>query len=80
VTLNRRILFARVPQGLPVPADFGQDTVEVPSPAIGQFLSRTLWLSLDPFLRNVMKGHALYGVDLQPGEPMHGETVAQVVD
>jgi len=80
VALNRRILFARVPQGLPVPADFGQDTVEAASPAAGQFLSRTLWLSLDPFLRNVMKGHALYGVALRPGDPMHGETVAQVVE
>jgi hypothetical protein len=63
-----------------VPADFRQDTVEVPSPAAGQFLSRTLWLSLDPYLRNVMKGHALYGVALRPGDPMHGETVARVVE
>lgn len=77
---NRRILFARVPQGLPVPADFGQDTVEVPSPEAGQFLSRTLWLSLDPYLRNVMKGHALYGVALRPGAPMFGETVAEVLE
>jgi hypothetical protein len=80
VPRNRRILFARVPQGLPVPADFGQDTVEAAAPGPGQFLSRTLWLSLDPFLRNVMKGHALYGVALRPGDPMHGETVAQVVE
>jgi len=80
VATNRRILFARVPQGLPVPGDFSQDTVEVPSPDVGQFLSRTLWLSLDPYLRNVMKGHALYGVALHPGDPMHGETVAQVVE
>ena len=78
--LNRRILFARVPQGLPVPGDFGQDTVETPSPGAGQFLSRTLWLSLDPYLRNIMKGHALYGVALRPGAPMHGETVSQVVE
>ena len=78
--LNRRILFARVPQGLPVPGDFGQDTVEAPSPGAGQFLSRTLWLSLDPYLRNIMKGHALYGVALLPGDPMHGETVSQVVE
>lgn len=77
---NRRVLFARVPRGLPVPDDFGQDTVAVPSPGPGQFLSRTLWLSLDPYLRNVMKGHALYGVAMQPGDPMHGETVAQVVE
>lgn len=78
--LNRRILFTRVPQGLPVPGDFGQDAVEAPSPGPGQFLSRTLWLSLDPYLRNVMKGHALYGVALRPGDPMHGDTVAQVVE
>lgn len=63
-----------------MPADFGQDTAEVPSPAPGQFLSRTLWLSLDPFLRNVMKSHALYGVVLRPGDPMYGETVAQVIE
>lgn len=80
MALNRRVLFARVPQGLPVPGDFAQDAVEVPSPAAGQFLSRTLWLSLDPFLRNVMKGHSLYGVALRPGDPMHGETVARVVE
>ncbi len=77
---NRRILFARVPRGLPTPADFGWDTVAVPAPGPGQFLSRTLWLSLDPYLRNVMKGHALYGVALKPGDPMFGETVAQVVE
>jgi len=77
---NRRILFARVPRGLPVPEDFGADTVEIPSPGAGQFLSRTLWLSLDPYLRNVMKGHPLYGVALRPGDPMHGEAVAQVVE
>jgi NADPH-dependent curcumin reductase CurA len=77
---NRRILFARVPQGLPAPGDFASDTIEAPSPGPGQFLSRTIWLSLDPYLRNVMKGHALYGVALRPGDPMHGETVARVVE
>ena len=63
-----------------MPGDFSQDTVEAPEPAEGQFLARTLWLSLDPYLRNVMKGHALYGVALRPGDPMHGESVAEVVD
>ena len=77
---NQRITFARVPRGLPVPEDFSRDTVEVEGPASGQFLSKTLWLSLDPYLRNIMKGHPLYGVPLRPGEAMHGETVAQVVE
>jgi len=77
---NRRITFARVPRGIPVPGDFSSDTVDVAAPAEGQFLSRTIWLSLDPYLRNVMKGHPLYGVQLRPGDPMHGETVSQVVE
>jgi NADPH-dependent curcumin reductase CurA len=57
---NRRILFARVPSGLPVPDDFSSDEVPVPSPGPGQFLSRTCWLSLDPYYRNVMKGSPMY--------------------
>jgi NADPH-dependent curcumin reductase CurA len=77
---NRRITFARVPRGIPVTGDFSSDTVDVAAPAAGQFLSRTIWLSLDPYLRNVMKGHPLYGVQLRPGDPMHGETVSQVVE
>lgn len=78
--LNRRFLLARVPRGLPEPDDFVLDSAEVPSPSDGQFLGRTLWLSLDPYLRNVMKGHPLYGVALRSGDPVHGDTVAQVVE
>jgi len=76
---NRRILFRRVPKGLPSPEDFGTDEVAVPSPAEGQFVSRTIWLSLDPYYRNIMKGSPLYAERLSPGDPMVGETVAQVV-
>jgi len=77
---NHRILFRRVPKGLPVPEDFGADTVDVPKPAAGQFLSRTLYLSLDPYYRNVMKSSQLYQDRLNPGDPMVGETIAQVVE
>ncbi|MCZ8132881.1 MAG: NADP-dependent oxidoreductase [Steroidobacteraceae bacterium] len=76
---NFRILFARTPSGLPVPEDFGRDEVAIPTPADGQFLSRTIWLSLDPYYRNVMKNSPIYGDRLAPGDPMVGETVAQVV-
>lgn len=76
---NARITFQRVPRGLPVPGDFGADEVDVPSPNEGQFLSRTLYLSLDPYYRNVMKGSQIYADRLQPGDVMVGETVAQVV-
>ncbi|MCX7052364.1 MAG: NADP-dependent oxidoreductase, partial [Proteobacteria bacterium] len=52
---NRRITFARSPRGLPTPADFGADEAPIPVPGPGQFLSRTVYLSLDPYYRNVMK-------------------------
>lgn len=77
---NQRILFARKPSGLPVVEDFGVDTVPVPSPASGQFLSRTLYLSLDLYYRNVMKNSPIYTERLTPGDVMVGETVAQVVE
>ncbi len=78
--LNRRITFARVPQGLPVPEDFGSDTTPIPVPGPGQFLSRTVYLSLDPYYRNVMKNNQLYADRLAPGDVMVGETLAQVME
>ena len=77
---NRRITFARSPQGLPVAEDFGSDETAIPTPGPGQFLSRTIYLSLDPYYRNVMKNSQIYADRLAPGDVMVGETVAQVVD
>jgi NADPH-dependent curcumin reductase len=76
---NRRILMARVPQGLPTPADFSSDEVLVTPPNNGEFLSRTIFLSLDPYYRNVMKNSPIYAERLAPGDVMIGETVAQIV-
>ncbi len=77
---NHRITFARSPKGLPVPEDFGADEVAIPTPAAGQFLSRTVYLSLDPYYRNVMKNSQIYADRLAPGDVMVGETVAQVLE
>jgi NADPH-dependent curcumin reductase CurA len=77
---NFRITFARSPQGLPVPEDFGSDETAIPTPGPGQFLSRSVYLSLDPYYRNVMKNSQIYADRLAPGDVMVGETVAQVVE
>jgi NADPH-dependent curcumin reductase CurA len=77
---NHRIMFARSPKGLPVPEDFGADETAIPTPGPGQFLSRTIYLSLDPYYRNVMKNSQIYADRLAPGDVMVGETVAQVVE
>jgi NADPH-dependent curcumin reductase len=77
---NQRILFARIPKGLPVLEDFGGDTVPVAAPGQGQFLVRSIYLSLDPFYRTIMKGGAMYGDPLLPGEVMVGDVVGQVLE
>jgi NADPH-dependent curcumin reductase CurA len=77
---NHRILFALRPEGTPVPENFGADTTAVPTPGPGQFLSRTLYLSLDPLYRAAMRGNCDASLRLNPGDVMSGETVAQVLE
>jgi NADPH-dependent curcumin reductase CurA len=77
---NHRILFALRPAERVVPETFSADTTAVPTPGPGQFLSRTLYLSLDPLYRAAMRGTADASVRLNPGDVMSGETVAQVLE
>jgi NADPH-dependent curcumin reductase CurA len=77
---NARILLARAVRGMPSPEDFAADTQPVPSPGQGQILVRNVFLALEPYYRNVLKGMALYGAPLKPGDVMYGETLAQVVE
>src|SRR5579863_1767238 len=77
---NHRILFAQRPVGTPVPENFASDTTAVPTPGPGQFLARTLYLSLDPYYRAAMQGDGEPAERLSPGDVMTGETVAQVLE
>jgi len=65
---NHRILCTLRPAGVPVPESFGTDTTAVPTPGPGQFLSRTLYLSIDSAIR------------LNSGDVVGGETVAQILE
>lgn len=79
-TLNRRILLAAHPKGLPTLQDFRFDTKPVPMPAEGQVLLRTLHLSLDPYMRNLMDEVGPgYAPPVPLGEPMAGGTVSRIV-
>lgn len=65
---NHRILCTLRPAGQAAPESFGADTTAVPTPGPGQFLSRTLYLSIDP------------AVSLNTGDVVGGETVAQILE
>lgn len=80
-TTNRRIVLAARPRGLPTPADFRIEEGAVPAPGEGQVLLRTLHLSLDPYMRQLMDEiPPLYApASVQLGEAMPGGTVSRVV-
>lgn len=55
--------------------DFAWREPEMPTPGSGQMLTRTLYLSLDPY----QWGYRRSGME-QPGEVCHGRTVSQVIE
>jgi NADPH-dependent curcumin reductase CurA len=75
-----RILLAARPQGALRPDDFRVDRAPVPAVADGQFLARTLWLSLDPYMRGRMDDVKSYAPPVPLGGLMEGEVVAEVVE
>ena len=78
--INRRILLAARPRGMPTRQDFRLDEATVPSPGEGQVLLRTLYLSLDPYMRQLMNDIGpVYAPSVRLGEPMAGGTVNRVV-
>ncbi|KRF00556.1 hypothetical protein ASG87_12760 [Frateuria sp. Soil773] len=79
-TSNRRILLATRPRGLPTLQDFRLDQAAIPTPREQQVLLRTLYLSLDPYMRNLMDAAGTsYAPAVPLDAPMVGGTVNRVV-
>ena len=76
---NRRVLLVRRPRGEPVPEDFRVEESPVPEPGPGEVLARTIWLSLDPYMRGRMNEGPSYAAPVALGEVMQGECVGQVL-
>jgi NADPH-dependent curcumin reductase len=76
---NRKIVLASRPEGAPQPSNFRLEQSPAPEPRDGQVLLRTLWLSLDPYMRGRMSAARSYAKPVEVGEPMVGGTVNEVV-
>ena len=76
---NRRIILNARPVGAPTPNDFRTETGDVPVPGAGQVLLRTVWLSLDPYMRGRMSDAPSYAPPVELGDVMVGGTVSRVV-
>src|SRR5437588_2800142 len=76
---NRRIVLASRPEGAPQPENFRLEESAAPEPREGELMLRTLWLSLDPYMRGRMSAARSYAKPVEIGEPMVGGTVNDVV-
>jgi NADPH-dependent curcumin reductase CurA len=78
--VNRQITLAARPVGMPQESDFELVESEIPSAGPGEVLVRSLWLSLDPYMRGRMSEARSYAKPTQIGEPMTGQVVGEVVE
>src|SRR5436189_440404 len=77
---NRQILLASRPLGEPSEDNFRLVETEVPRPTAGQMLIRSIYLSLDPYMRGRMNAAKSYARPVEVGEVMEGRAVGHVVE
>ncbi|WP_315812328.1 NADP-dependent oxidoreductase [Bradyrhizobium sp. SZCCHNR2028] len=75
----KRIVLAARPVGEPKPSDFRLEEHAVPTPGAGEVLLRTIWLSLDPYMRGRMSDGPSYAQPVPVGGVMEAGTVCEVV-
>ena len=77
---SRRVVLESRPVGSPKTSDFKLVETAVPAIGDGEILTRTIYLSLDPYMRGRISGVKSYAKGVDPGDLMVGGTVGEVVE
>lgn len=77
---NTRIVLASRPVGAPVKDNFRLENVAIPALKDGEILLRTVYLSLDPYMRGRMSDAKSYADPVSINDTMVGGAVCQVQD
>ena len=75
----KRVVLVSRPAGEPRASDFRIEEFAPPSPGPGEVLLRTIWLSLDPYMRGRMSDAPSYAAPVPIGGVMEGGTVSEVI-
>ncbi|MEH2920600.1 NADP-dependent oxidoreductase [Samsonia erythrinae] len=78
--INRRVVLAKRPHGAPTQANFRLEQQAIPQVKTGQILLRTVFLSLDPYMRGRMSDAPSYAKPVELNEVMVGGTISRVVE
>ena len=77
--INRQILLRSRPHGPPSLDNFELTETPMPEPGEGEVLMRTVYLSLDPYMRGRMSAAKSYATPAAIGRPMVGGAVGEIV-
>jgi len=77
---NRVFLLGNRPNGLPTDETFELVEQEIPTPGPGEALIRTLYLSVDPYMRGRMADRESYAEPWAVGDPLQAAVVGEVVE
>ena len=77
--MTQKILLVNRPVGSPKESDFRLATSPVPALAEGECLVRSIYLSLDPYLRGRMDDRKSYTPPIELGNVMEGFAVGRIV-
>ena len=75
---NRRFVLSSRPVGAPTKDDFRLEEVALPVPKEGEVLLRSIYLSLDPYMRGRMTDAPSYAPPVDINDVMEGATVCQI--
>ena len=78
--MNRKITLAARPVGYPKESDFKLVVTPIPNPEDGQVLVKTIYLSVDPYMRGRMNQTRSYAPNVEFNEVMVGGVIAQVIE
>jgi NADPH-dependent curcumin reductase CurA len=77
--INRQIVLAQRPNGMPDNDTLRLEEIAIPNAGEGEMLLRTVYLSLDPYMRGRMNDAKSYAEPVKIGEVMTAQVVAEVV-
>lgn len=77
--IRRSVVLKRRPTTDPTPAHFEVREDTVPTPGPNEVVTRTIFLSIDPYMRGRLREEQTYAVGIAPGDVMTGETVGEVI-
>ncbi|WP_254837687.1 NADP-dependent oxidoreductase [Natronomonas marina] len=77
---NRQWLLASRPSGEPTMENFEMVETDVPTPGAHEVLVRTLYMSVDPYMRGRMRDAESYAEPWDVGDPMRAGVVGEVVE